>query len=434
MRFFAALVEELMKVFRAVCFALALVVSCAPVARGEGFALNEWSARGVSLAGGMVGRADDVSAIAYNAAGITQLPGTRFMGGFALISPSGSITTQNGARETNTYTKPALWNAPHAYASHQLSDNAWIGLGVFSRFGLGNSFAGDWAGRNNVYDIGIQTISFVPTLALKLNDMVSVSVGVEAMNAHMYMGNKIPTRVGANRFDNDMQLEGYGWGYGAHLGLHMRLNDQWSVGLSYKSQMTLNINGDVQFAYQGANANIPFVHLPPASNCSANTVIQLPDSAALGIAYKPLDNLSFELGTVWTRWSTYNALNIYMDNGYSSINNKEWRDGWNFNASVEYKPLDWWALRAGFSYETPVVNERHADFMVPTNGRQTLSVGTGFNWNNWNLDLAYAHLWINSLDYGRTDASGISAAAGITGGKSKDVSANIYMVSLSYTF
>ncbi len=50
-----------MKVFRALCFALALVVCCAPVARGEGFALNEWSARGVSLAGGLVGRADDVS-------------------------------------------------------------------------------------------------------------------------------------------------------------------------------------------------------------------------------------------------------------------------------------------------------------------------------------------------------------------------------------
>ena len=75
-----------MKVFRAVCLALALVACCAPVAWGEGFSLNEWSARGVSLAGGMVGRADDVSAIAYNAAGITQLPGTRMMGGFALIS------------------------------------------------------------------------------------------------------------------------------------------------------------------------------------------------------------------------------------------------------------------------------------------------------------------------------------------------------------
>ena len=72
--------------------------------------------------------------------------------------------------------------------------------------------------------------------------------------------------------------------------------------------------------------------------------------------------------------------------------------------------------------------------MIPTNGRKTLSVGTGFNWNNWTVDLAYAHLWINSLDYGGTDAKGISPEVGITGGNSKDVSANIYMLSVGYTF
>ena len=58
------------------------------------------------------------------------------------------------------------------------------------------------------------------------------------------------------------------------------------------------------------------------------------------------------MGAVWTRWSTYNSLNIYMDNGNQSISHKNWQDGWNFNASVEYKPLDWWSLRAGFWYET----------------------------------------------------------------------------------
>ena len=55
------------------------------------FALKGWSARGLALAGGMVGRADDPSALAYNAAGITQLSGTRVMGGFDLHVPTGSI-------------------------------------------------------------------------------------------------------------------------------------------------------------------------------------------------------------------------------------------------------------------------------------------------------------------------------------------------------
>ena len=247
------------------------------------------------------------------------------MGGFAFIAPYGSIEAdmQDGSRHT-TFTKPAIWTAPHAYLTQQLNDRVWLGLAAFSRFGLGNSFSGNWDGRYSVYDVGVQTFSFVPTLAVKLNDVFSVSAGVEAMYAHMYMGNKIPTVTPTlEKYDNDMQLEGTGWGMGAQFGLHMRLSDQWSVGLSYKSQVTMRLDGDVEFGRHDQNMLVKMgQHLPAARDCSANTTLQLPDSAALGIAYKPLDNLSFEVGAVWTRWSTYNALNIYMDNGYSSVNNK----------------------------------------------------------------------------------------------------------------
>ena len=177
------------------------------------------------------------------------------------------------------------------------------------------------------------------------------------------------------------------------------------------------------------------MHGPQARDRDANATLQLPDSIALGIAYKPLDNLSFEVGSVFTRWSTYNALNINMGDDYSAINNKEWRDGWNFNASVEYKPLDWWALRAGFAYETPVVNESYSDYMMPTNGRTMMSLGTGFAWENWTVDLTYAHLWINPVDYDQTETSGIrSPVSKIKGGHSENVQANIYMFSVGYSF
>ena len=230
-----------MRVLRVSCLLLALLAGTASTVLAEGFALNEWSARGVSLAGGMVGRADDVSALAYNAAGITQLPGTHVMGGLAFIAPLGTIGTEHATGMQYTTTKPSVWLAPHGYASYQLNDNVWLGMGVFSRFGLGNSYSGNWTGRYNLYDVGVQTISFVPTLAYKINDIFSVSVGVEALYASMYMGNKIPTMTAATvpkSFDNDLQLEGTGWGVGAHLGLHMRFNEQWSVGLAYKSQVT----------------------------------------------------------------------------------------------------------------------------------------------------------------------------------------------------
>ena len=434
-----------MRVFRDLCLACALLLAFCTTARAEGFALNEWSARGVSLAGGLVGRADDVSALAYNAAGITQLPGTHLMAGMGFIAPMGTIDADLlGGRKHDTTTKPATFYAPHGFASYQLNDDFWLGLGVFSRFGVGNSYAEDWVGRYNVYDVGLQTISFVPTIAWKINDMFSVSAGVELLYAGFYMGNKIPTMhltaAGPTQGpDNDLQLQGDGWGVGAQFGVHMRFNEQWSLGLAYKSQVTLNINGDVEFGREGErNLLATMGRVPEARNCGANATVQLPDSLALGLAYKPMDELSFEVGAVWTRWSTDNALNIYMDHGDASLNDKAARDGINLNASVEYWPLPWWALRAGVSYETPVLNEKHADFLMPTYGRTTLGLGTGVKWNDLTLDFAYAHLWINSMDYGQTDAAGLLAGpdspSHITNAHSKNVVANIYMFSVGYSF
>lgn len=434
-----------MSIVRNLCCACAFLLILCGTAQAEGFALNEWSARGVSLAGGLVGRADDVSALAYNAAGITQLPGTHLMAGMAFIAPMGTMDADlKGGRKHDTTTKPATFYAPHGFVSHQLNDDFWLGLGIFSRFGIGNSYAQNWVGRYNVYDVGLQTVSFVPTVAWKINDMFSVSAGVEVLYAGFYMGNKLPTMtLGPGGLkqgpDNDLQIQGDGWGLGAQFGLHMRFNDQWSVGLAYKSQVTLNIDGEVEFERQGEpNLLARSGRVPVARNCGANATVQLPDSLALGIAYKPLDELSFEVGTVWTRWSSYNALNIYMDSGYASINEKAARDGMNFNASVEYRPLDWWSLRAGVSYETPVLNEKYADFLMPSYGRTTLSLGTGVKWNDISLDFAYAHLWVNSMDYSQSRAAGVLAAPGspssITNAHSKNVVANIYMFSVGYSF
>ncbi len=415
-----------------------LVWLCAATsALAEGFALTEWSSRGLGLAGGLVGRADDPSAIAYNAAGITQLPGTRLMGGFAAIAPMGTIQAYQKGQSQHTQTKPNIWPAPHGYVTHQLNDRLWLGLGVFSRFGLGNEYDSGWMGRYNVTDVNLQTVSAVPTVAFKVSDVLSLSAGVEIMYGMFGMGSQIPTYSLAMQpqADNEMNLKASGWGFGAQFGAHLKMTDEWSLGLTYKSKVALKLLGDASFDRQTDNMLAMIGKVPHAVDTDAHGAVLLPDSVSLGLSYKPLDNLSFEVGTVWTRWSDFKSLDIYFDSGYDAISRKNWRDGWNFNASVEYSPLDWLTLRGGVWYETPVVDATYADFMIPTNGRTVMTLGAGFKWENWTLDLAYAHLWINSLDYGSTRAAGIQGMpAYISGGESRDTVANIYSATIGYTF
>lgn len=168
--------------------------------------------------------------------------------------------------------------------------------------------------------------------------------------------------------------------------------------------------------------------VPHAIDTGVHGRVRLPDSLAVGLTYYPLDNLSIELGTVFTRWSTYDSLNIRFDSDFESSSAKKWRNGWNFNASVEYEPMDWLALRAGVWHETSVTNEAHADFMVPGHGRTGVSLGTGLRWENWNVDIGYAHLWMRGQDYSSFESSDLDS------GKSHDLSANIYSVSIGYAF
>ncbi len=411
------------------------------VAGAEGFAQTEWSSRGLSLAGGMVGRADDPSAISYNAAGITQLPGTHVMAGFAAIAPRNNLELDlNDGSHTSLTSRSHIWSSPHAYLTHQLNDRFWLGLGLFSRFGLDHEFADDWVGRYNLTDINFKTFSFVPTVAMKVNDVLSLSAGVEIMYSRFNMGRQIPSMQFIEFFpvkgpDSKMALDGTDWGVGAHLGIHLRMTDELSLGFSYKSPVVLHIGGTADFSLHQSNMLADQSEVPHTIDTHMHGTVRLPDSFALGLAYRPLDNLSFEVGTVFTRWSTCDSLNISLDSDFQYGERKNWHDGWTFNVSVEYEPLDWLALRAGVWYETPVTNEAHADFMVPSHGRTGVSVGTGFRWDNWKLDLAYAHLWMRGVDYSETDATGIlSSVSDISGGSSRNTGADICSVSISYTF
>ena len=417
---------------RSVFLAVVLVFGLVGNVCAEGFNLNEWSARGFGLAGGLVGRADDASALAYNAAGITQLPGTHLMIGGAIATPYGSINnTETGESQHNDVN---TWSIPHFYATHQLNDNWWIGLGLFTRFGLGNGFPTNWFGRYSITAVGMESLSAVPTVAYKINDMFSVSLGLEVTYLSMYLSRQVPQfgivpGVGPGYIgDNHMQIDGESWAIGGHLGLHARLSDQWSVGFAYKTQTVHHFHGKARFDRQYVSP-IP-LGFQRQVDSPVESVERLPDSFALGICYKPLENLSFEVGATWTRWSTYNHLNIYFDGwaNYSSIADKNWQDNWSFNVSVEYKPTDWLALRAGYWHETPVVSAEYADYIVPSNGRHMLTLGAGFYWDNWTVDLAYGHEWVNKLSFNT------SLDTNVYRGYIDDLQADIFMVSIGYSF
>ncbi|TAN37417.1 MAG: transporter [Verrucomicrobia bacterium] len=327
----------------------------APLAHGAGFGLNAGSARGDALGGAMVGRADDAAAIYYNPAGIVQLPGDQLMAGVSLVTSktdvrAGGVTTSSDAG----------WQyPPHTYYTHQVNDQLWLGAGLFSRFGLDTEFPSDWPGRGNGYLAQVQSYTFNPDVALKLNEQLAIAVGVNATWFDLKMQNAA------------QEIKGDAIGYGFNVGARYTPSEWLALGAAYQSKVTENVDG---------------------SDTSGS--LELPQEFSFGIAVKPAPQWSVEVGAVYTGWQSYDKLDVDFKNGSKSVISKDWNNAMRYQAGVEYAATKAWMLRAGYAYDETPIPLQTAAYDVPENDRHEFSLGAGYRWSRWVLDLSYTYMMI----------------------------------------
>ncbi|SFJ59677.1 long-chain fatty acid transport protein [Desulfomicrobium apsheronum] len=416
-----------MQTLKSWVFAWCLVLLSAQFGFAAGFGIYEWSARGNALGGATVGRADDPSALATNPAGITQLDGLQVLGGFTAIHPVLDIKADGKWYSSD---KDSLWIPPHFFATWKVNDRYSIGLGTFSRFGLGSVFDEDWGGRYNSYEAIIESVSINPNVAVKVTDNFSAAFGVEAMYLNFSQKKKLP--LGAP-VDGDAHLEADGMGYGFNMALHYQPCSYAKLGLSYRSPVTMKVTGDANFS------DIPDA-LPAGyfEDTSASGTVTLPDSFAFGVAMYPTEKLSVEVGAVYTLWSKYDELKINFGDDTvlkpgvglvdQTVAPKNWEDVWRFNIGVEYAALDWLDLRVGYVYDQSPVQDDTIDYMVPANDRHLLNGGLGFHWDSWVVDVNYTYLMIMDRDI---DAR---LADGVLEGEIDNADAHMVGLSVGYKF
>jgi Long-chain fatty acid transport protein len=231
-----------------------------------GFALNEYAARANAMGGAVIALADDASAVAYNPAGMTQLPGTQTMIGATVIVPKAEVTAGNQATTT---TRTNFYVPPHAFITHQVSDKAWVGVGMFSRFGVGTEYLRDWGGTGKIYKADLATYSIAPNLAVKLTDNLSLGFGVELMYSSADL-RKRPTGA------NDMRMTVDGLGVGGQVSLHYIINDEWTAGFTYHTSQQHTDTGKAR--YVSESCWLPrwsYVHRPhPARHVHPRLCLQ----------------------------------------------------------------------------------------------------------------------------------------------------------------
>lgn len=360
----------------------------AQTASAAGFQLTEQSSLGAGRAyagAGIVG--DDLSAVHYNPAGMTLLSGTQMQAGSVWIEVNAEYDGDLGASENGRYKGQAI---PAGYITHQLTDDVWLGLGLTVPFGMGTDYDKGWEGAERGYTSTILTFDINPNVAWKVNDFLSIGGGISLQYAKAKLGARLLDEASHNVGNGKINADSWDWGW--NFGAMLTLSEKLRFGLSYRSSITHDAEGDFDYEPSG----IPL----PAKTFDSKATVKTPDTIMFTATWEATDNLRLSSLIRWAKWSNFKTLTIkneasypYTKFGLKSYDNN-WEDTWLFSLGADYKLNDAWTVRGGVAYEKdPVSDNKKRMAVIPDTDRLWLSVGA--TWHaakNFQIDGGFSYL------------------------------------------
>lgn len=355
--------------------AAVMAVCAASAAHAAGFMLTEQSAGALGRAYAGVGvDGTDISGVYYNPATMTLHPGTAIQAGFVAVGLDLAYESNDGKiTENGQYNTQAI---PHGYISHQLTDSMWIGLAMTVPFGMGTEYDDNWPLAYKGISAEVLTFDFNPNVAWKVSDKLSLGAGMSiqyaAADLKMGMGNGVTSEIDADSM---------AWGF--NVGLMWSPLENLRFGLSYRSRINHNADGDLEVTKPEMGV----------TTLDATATISTPAWAMATAAWDVNDLLSLYATFRWTDWSSFEELTIESLAGNTTITNK-WQDTYLFSVGADLRFTSWWTFRAGIGYETsPIDDPKYRTAIIPDADRWWFALGSSFKaTENMQIDVSAAWL------------------------------------------
>ncbi len=438
--------------------AVAAAAMSAGTAQGAGFAIIEVNGSGQGNAyAGAAAWTNNASTIFFNPAGLTDLDGEELVLAAHYIDPSSDFENDDSRLAPLIGGGPIIGDdddggqgafVPNLYWAKPLDDKTTFGVGVNAPFGLAIEYDDDWIGRYHAILSDLATVNVNPSIGYKVNDRLSIGGGLNVMLAKVDLTSAVdmgalclalpggaavcgPAGVTGGTFntDGDAELDGDNFdspGLGFNLGLMFQVSDQTRVGVSYRSEIDLEVEGDADFSLPDA--------VDAASGVTAAVIggsglfvdtgleaeVTLPASFSVSVAHQ-VDKITWLADATWTGWESFDELRIEYDNDLQpdSVTTEDWDDSMRYSFGFEYEYSDDLLLRAGIALdETPVPSAERRTPRLPGDDRTWWSFGlTKMGDKNFSFDAAFTYIEVDDAEIDNEFESSVPTLAATLNGE-----------------
>jgi long-chain fatty acid transport protein len=342
-----------------------------------GFSIREQSAEGQgSSFAGVAAGTNGLSSMYWNPATMAQHSGNGLMsdGNVSLIVPR-SETDGSGFADSGNIGRKAL--VPASYWLYSVNDQLTIGASLNAPLGLTTN-AENWFGSPHGDKSSVKTYTFTPSVAYRLNDVLSLGGGVQVEYMSVDINSRTPTGI------EFFAADGSDVNVGFTAGILFEPTDTTDIGIGFRSSVKHGLKGD-GFVAGLFNGDI-----------EAN--FKTPEIVTFGVRQELSEDLRLMAGVEWANWSRFEELAIQdsASGGIIGLTPQKWNDSWFFSVGGEYDLNDRATLRAGVGFEKSPVPDATRTPRIPDNDRLWLSAGASYQLSEtMRANIAYSHVFVD---------------------------------------
>jgi long-chain fatty acid transport protein len=386
-----------------------------PALQAQDFSFHEVGTRAASLGGAFTAKADDITAIYYNPAGLALLPGLRVKTN--LLASKRTVSAYLPQYDATFVSDPSEY-LQNIFVSWRPAKRIGLGFAYYSPY---NAQA-KWLDPRWLYEdvsimAGMKTHTLRAVAAAEILKGLSIGATLDYITVDVDWKHTIHFEPAnyelepeAAAVHSSYELSGHAWGFAA--GVLWRPVRALRVGARFQAATTVDLQGSNSFSFSMASMYdyVPDPYMPLRSLADVlddfyrgqlvTGRLTVPREIAGGIALTPVKPLSLYLDLQWDTWSGFGSWQFQSVKAeedlappFTEVYQEFWgirpnyrtqgealvlRDTMKLKAGAEYRIGRWLAVRAGYSREQSSLETSDVSPLFPDLARNVYAIGGGY--------------------------------------------------------
>jgi len=300
--------------------------------------------------------------------------------------------------------------APLGSFVRPINEDWYFGFTVLGS-AFSEDFGSDWVGRYFIQEYDLINLNAFPSIAYKINEQWSVAASLSVQYTTYEQTKAVPNDPGLP--DGQLTVDADGFAAGFATSAMYQLSDKTRFGLTYRSEIDADIDGNGNFSGLGPITE-SLLDMAGLLGAKVNITSRTPQGVTVGAYHEFDDGGAIAVDVVWIDFSRFVLSEIFVNGDQIVENSIKYDDIWAISLGYTRPISERWAVGIGGFLVDDMVDDENRTLTLRLDDIWALGVGVEWHWTETrSLFGTFNYIQLGDAPVTSPDIPGIGAVTGV---------------------